>query len=99
MRKYNLIIVLLLFACICKAEDAYLVSISKKNIFYCDYVKTKKQVSEKVFVYTQQEFNFNEILVNSIYFDLKTEKYYVYVEKKRVVRKKNGKIKYKRIKK
>lgn len=83
---------------IAQSKVAYLVAISADKELKLRYVNTAEQAKDVVNAYIGQEFNFDEILKSSVFFDLKTEKYLVYVERKTVIRKKNGKIKYKRYK-
>lgn len=87
----NLIVTFLL-CCTLTAQEAYLVAIEANKHTKIQYVKDTTQVNKIVKRYYK---GFQH--PNTVYCDLRTEKYHIYIERKEVVQKKKKK-KYKKIK-
>lgn len=101
-----IIVVLLLSMCFvaikCDAQcvgESYFTGYDTETTFDVKHQKNLVGVRKFIDAHSIVEINFEMLLLKSNYFDVKTEDFYLYVERKAVYRKKNGKLKYKKMNK
>ena len=80
-----------------KLGSGYLVSITTKDNHVRRKLNDIEIVENLVSFYFPEPVNVENLLFNSDYFDIKSDRIYVYVQKGRLI-KKNGRIKFRKLK-
>lgn len=94
-----IILTVILFESVNAQEYGYLVSVDYKDKMIVRKVKTVEQVETILNDYfPKSEIHVEEFLKGGVYFEMLSTDMRIYVERKKIVVKKNGKVKYRKIK-